>query len=83
MTIKEKMTEMLESNGLWPDESRAVLELAINNQLVNSMAERWNDDISGYPKQLLSVVWDSIKKIAIEWIDQNKPAHFARPMLIE
>lgn len=81
MTIREKMKERLVKNALWPNEADAIIDNATYDESLKSMGGRWNETIEGYPPQLLSTVWASIKFIAIEWINKNKPMHIARLML--
>lgn len=78
MTIREKMTRLLEDNGLMPDQAQAIMELAIVDVSLESMVTRWNDESEGYPPQLFGAIWYPIKKVAVEWIDANIPQHFAR-----
>ena len=91
MTIREAMRKYLTDNGLWPDEADAVLASA-EKSLVRAFAGRggvqspmtwyWDDDSVGSPK-LLAAVELQVKSCALEWIDENQPAHFARPAFRE
>ena len=80
MTIKECVTKHLTDRGLWPAEAESVIAQYVEGMAGESMKQRMNDDIEGYPKQLLSVVLVGVCSEAVVWIDANKPEHFARPM---
>lgn len=81
MTVREKMKERLVENGLWPKEADAVIENAEYDKSLDAMVSRWDETVEGYPSQLLATIWASIKLFAIEWIDKNKPMHFAKLIL--
>lgn len=81
MTIRARMEAELVSNGLWPAEATEILQRLIDRDVVETMTRRWDDDISGYPVELLAVVLMPVKRYAVEWIDEFKPNHFARFML--
>lgn len=78
MTVKEYMISWLTERGLFPQHAEAVFEIAKNNKEVTDI--EWNDDISGYPQQLLAVLLLRLESAAIEWMDANMPNHFARPL---
>lgn len=82
MTIREKMKERLVEHGLWPDEANMVLDDAEKSEVLEPMFGRWKDSVDGYPPQMFAAVWISIKSVAVEWIDANKPKHFARTMFV-
>ncbi len=79
-TIESKLRQLLEQHGLWPQEVDAVIAAMKSDEITKSMAQRWNDDADGYPPQMMAVLWTSAKRQAREWIDANKPKHFARAM---
>lgn len=47
------------------------------------MAGRWNDNISDYPPIMTKAIWISAKRIALQWIDTNKPQAWFRPIFAE
>jgi hypothetical protein len=82
MKIRDWFILDLNSRGLWPDQSEAVMAKAENDSLLMVMKGRWNDDTSDYPSQLLRTVGVSIDDITVAWIDANCPKHWARPMFL-
>lgn len=81
MTIREKLETELVNHGLWPKEAKEVMDELEADEASESMQGRWNEDTTAYPPQLLAVVFFSAKQKAIDWIDRNKPMHFARGIL--
>lgn len=79
MTIQQKLEEELHARLLWPDEIKAIIEQV--KAKTPAMEHRWNDDVTGYPPELMATLWMSTKHEAVAWIDANKPEHFARNML--
>jgi len=83
MTIREKMHKRLVGHGMFPDQAYAVLELAKAHPILPDMDHRWNDDVSDYPESFPVVIWLSVKLIALDWIDANKPKAWFRPMFAD
>ena len=83
MTVREKLEEVLVNHGLWPEEASIVFELMLERSVQgDGLGEvKWNDSAEAYPAQLLAVVLLILKERAVEWIDANKPKHFARVAL--
>lgn len=80
MTITEHLTGYLTKRGLWPHEATAVMDNLKAG--TPAMEGRWDEDAEGYPDSLFAVLVMSVDQAALEWIDANKPKHFARPMFV-
>ena len=88
MTVAEKLSELMVQHGLWPDEAKAVLELLKSENRTEGRENYSSDELSavldkdwgGYPKPFHTVAWMVAKRVALAYIDANKPQHFARPM---
>lgn len=80
MKISDKMLELLINNGLFPQDAEEILKRYISSDEAKPMACRMNDDESSYPPQALAAVWLGIQHHALEWIDENVPEHWARPI---
>lgn len=81
-TIRATITDRLQEHGLWPQEAEAVMsavEAAPENE---SMKGRWGETPDAYPPMIMTLAWLSAKTKAVEWIDENKPQHFARGMFL-
>lgn len=48
-----------------------------------SVGLAWHDDIPDWPNADLTVLWDAARKAALEWIEENNPAHHARDALLK
>ena len=80
MTFEQWAVKYLEDNGLWPDEAKAVFEAMKSSKASNGMEGVWHRSIDGYPTQMRAVLALSLNRHALEYIDEHKPLHFARPM---
>ena len=83
MTLQEKAVKMLVDHGMWEKEAIAIIESYLNSQYGKAMKGRMNDDESGYPPNFFIPVWMGVKRVALEWINANKPMHFARAMFVD
>lgn len=80
MTFEQWMRDKLTNNGMFPDQVEAVVtRVKAENE---SMAQRWNDQIDGYPEQMISSLWLVVKRIALEYIDAECPKAWFRPMFV-
>lgn len=83
MTFREKIKSLLEENGLFEDQAGQIVDQLILDKASEPMSGRWDEDISGYPPQMLAAVWASAKAQAVAWIDKNLPRHWARPLFAQ
>jgi hypothetical protein len=77
-TITEHLREQLVASGLWPAEAEAVLQALKAND--KTMEHQWNDYTADYPSPMIAALWCAAKRHALEWIETNKPQHWAKPM---
>ena len=82
-TVREKFLKLLHDHGLFEDEAKGVLELYENSPLGEPMKGRMNDKVDNYPQPLIVATWMGVSASAVEWIDKNKPLHWARPMFAD
>ena len=78
MNIETKIKSMLEEHGMWGKGVDAVMSKAKDE--IPDM--NWNDNISGYPLPLIAVIWLTTKRLALQWIDENLPRAWYRPMFV-
>ena len=82
MTLEQKMRELLEQHGMWSDGLEATMKEAKESDLLkDTMRERWNDDVEGYPQTLVVALWLNVRSLALNWVDANCPEAWYRPML--
>lgn len=80
MTIEDKIREMLESRGLFGSQASQVIEKAKGDKVLEPMKVRWGDHVESYPPSFLPVLWLCVKANALEWIEDNLPRAWFRPM---
>lgn len=78
-TFESFVNNELFGAGLWEHEIKAIMGKL--KDAPGMEAIRWSDAISGYPKMLVSVVVRTARIVALKWLDENAPKHFARYML--
>ena len=79
MTIQNSIKNRLVDSGMFSDQADQVIQAMKDDEANGAMSSRWNDDESGYPVQIMALVF-SAKRHAIEWIDANCPMAWYRPM---
>jgi hypothetical protein len=57
-----------------------VLKLAASKSSASALSEVFHKTWDGYPVEFHAIAWLTIKRFAIQYIDENKPMHFARPI---
>jgi hypothetical protein len=83
MTFQETIKEKLIQCGLAEHEAEKVIEATINDSaFTNNFMHRWNDQTDGYPPMILNLIWLSVKRVALEWIDVNCPQAWFKPLFI-
>ena len=78
-TIGAKMVELLKKHGLFASDLDDILALVVEENAATS--EVIHNAAEGYPIELMASIWEVTRIAAIEWIDENRPKHFARPLL--
>ena len=82
MTIKEKFKSLLINSGMFDVDAEVVMQIVMNDDANKAMEGRWNDSVEGYPDVLFNVLWASVCINAVEWIDENKPLAWYRPLFV-
>ncbi len=83
MTFRQALVAEMVSRGMFESQANKVMDLVIADEINRDMAGRWDEDASEYPAPLLIVLWLNARGTALEWIDQNLPRAFYRPMFLE
>jgi hypothetical protein len=78
MTIEKYLLEYLIASGMFEIQAKQVIELARAGSPY--MTGRWNDIVKGYPDIFMGTMKVVINRYALEWIDNNLPAAWYRPM---
>lgn len=81
MTIRQKIANNLVQHGLWEKEAETVLaKLAEGHP---EMEGRWNESTEMYPAALLAALWMAAKVLAIDYLKETTPTHFALHILTQ
>jgi len=78
-TVEQVLVKKLVENMLWPKEAVEVVALLKADETTAGV--RFDGAPDSYPTPMLAVLLMSAKRHAVDWIDKNKPMHFARPLL--
>lgn len=78
MTFEQFIHAQLFERGMFERDVKAVIERVKAAPENEPMAQRWNDDVSGYPPQMQGVAWLTAKTHALEYIVQNCPKAWFR-----
>jgi len=79
-TLKQKCLAYLVSNGMFDNDAEKVFELFIQQDSQESMKSRWNEDAANYPPSILNLSLMSLKRFALEWINENQPLAWYKAM---
>lgn len=79
-TFETFVREILDEAMLRKDEIDKIFP-RIQEVMKDSMDNRWHDTINGYPTSLLPSIALTAKHVALEWLNETHPNHFARFML--
>jgi hypothetical protein len=79
-SVYTHLRTQLYNSGLFENQADAILKNVVSRK--DSMSGRWNDPVSGYPPGMTNVLWVSAKAEALNWIDNNMPMHWARPLFM-
>lgn len=83
MTIRERVIELLVSNGMFAGQAEEVLVALQADPSNAAMDGRWNDDAEGYPPQLWPVLQMVARRAALTYIDEKVPLAWFRPMFTD
>ncbi len=82
MTIRETLKKRLCDNGLSDQQAQEVMDREIEEDAEGQklMAHRWNDRMEDYPAAMLNVLWFSVRRRTLQYIDEKCPKAWFRPM---
>lgn len=83
MTTKEKLIQMCVDNGMFEEDASKVLDIAMVEIDKDSRHNiTWNRPDNEYPDALYTLLFMTVKIIALKWIDKNIPQAFYRQLFI-
>jgi hypothetical protein len=83
MTFKEKMLGLLKQHGLSDGEAETVLALAQADPANAAMKGRWEDNVEGYPAEMFTLLWLTVKHTARDYLAEYNPEAWYRPLFEE
>ena len=83
MRWKEWAVKRMVEHLLWENEAGDIWDKYHEETIMKDHPDHpLTSHIEGYPDSMLSAVWFGVCRTAVEWIDENKPKHFARSMFV-
>lgn len=86
MTFYEYFKEMLGKKGMFPKQAEEVMQRVLaesakgEDYVLQEMGHRWGHQIDDYPSVLIPMIMLSIDNVALEYIKENCPEAWFRPM---
>lgn len=68
--------------GMFPHDAETVFNLIKDAPENQTMINRWNDPIDGYPTMMQGICLLSIKSIAGDWIEEHMPKAWFKALFI-
>lgn len=82
MTFEDLVKKYCTDRCMFPDQAQAVLDLVKADPVNESMADRWQHQISDYPDVLAPGILLTAKDCALAYIDEHLPQAFFRAMFV-
>ena len=84
MTTRQKFEEMLYNMGVFESDASDIMDLAIPMiaEMLPQYNVTWDRPATEYPDAFYNVVFSTVKRAALQWIDANKPQVWFRAMFI-
>lgn len=81
-TVRGKLELMLMNLGMFDSQAREVLDLSIPkmDKIVKGYNMSWDDSEGAYPEAIYTVLFMTVKVEALDWIINNKPQAWFKPM---
>jgi hypothetical protein len=81
-SIKEELRSRLLKCGMSEDQAYAVINKAERDLLMSDIVSRWHSCIDEYPQPITELAWHNLKSVALEWIEENKPLAWFKPVFM-
>ncbi len=79
MTVQEKFEQKVYEMGVFPNDAKAIVEAA-KVELDAMSPLNWDSPASGYPEQIYQIGMLTVKRVGLDWIEQNKPNAWFKAM---
>lgn len=84
MTTRQKFEEMLYNMGVFENDASAIMDLAIPMvaEMLPQYSVTWDRPSTEYPEAFYNVVFITVKRAALQWINENKPQAWFKAMFV-
>jgi hypothetical protein len=83
MTLKKWLVSKLMASGFCQEHAYHVVDKFAANQDDDSLDNRWHEDCRHYTKKFLHYLLQTIRPVALSWIDNNISEAWFRDKFIE
>lgn len=81
MTVKERLEEICVEQGMFENQARAVVELAMKElDNIDEYKIAWDKPSQEYPTKFYAAAFLTVARVALKWIDENIPQAWFRQM---
>ena len=83
MNFEQLLKKYLVDRGMFDSDADKVFDLYKNSPMSENMTGRWEDPASDYPPVMTNILVVGIRTVAREWLAENAPMAWFRPMFDE
>lgn len=82
MNTRQKFESMLIERGMFESQAKEVMDLAVPvlDGQVDNYKITWDRPSEEYPDVLYNVMFHSVRKVALKYIEENIPMAWFKPM---
>jgi hypothetical protein len=80
MTFRQFVLNYLTERGMFPADAEKVFAMCEQSEGMEEMRGRWTDNTEECPPSFLAVIALGVNDIATQYIDENMPRVWFRPM---
>ncbi len=80
VTIRDYLRKEIYDRGIFENQVDAIMAMIVPEGATAPLHDILEKSIKGYPDMVLMMSWITVKKIAADWLRDNTPQHWARPM---
>lgn len=82
MTFEEMARKWLAEHMIHWVDANQIIEFAKIHTGMSAWVSRWGNDLGDYESAVHKVFLIVMKATTLDWLDQNKPDHFARSLFL-
>ena len=78
MILREYFENYLQTRGMCPKEAALVMDILVADKIFKEV--KWESAKEDYSEGLLAVLMVTVNQFALDWIKENKPEAWYRPV---